>query len=366
MYLQNVLKQDPESLLKAGLHPTPDVEIEFWKTKAGNLNAIFEQLQSERIRRVLQFLDVSKSTYCTPFAKLCKDVFAARLEANDNVKYLRTLEVWFARLNGDEEFEKLPDLFRPIMHILLLIWKNSKFYNTPSRLVVIVREICNAVINQALKFVSGKVIFDLIAEEQASAAVAKLKTTLRVCGELKRIYFNYKATANAECPHNQWRIQNTALFLRLDAFLERCHDVLEMTQIIVQFSKLERIVIGGTKGKLLTATLEHIFADFKTSVSAFEGVPYDIMEVERKEFDDDFYAFRNRIKELERRLGAVLTQAFDDCVSIYARFKLLDSFDTLLERPLIQDELERKHVSLVQMYSQDLKKVQEVRTRRLR
>jgi hypothetical protein len=32
----------------------------------------------------------------------------------------------------------------------------------------------------------------------------------------------------------------------------------------------------------------------------------------------------------------VLTQAFDDCVSIYARFKLLDSFDSLLERPLIQ------------------------------
>lgn len=84
------------------------------------------------------------------------------------------------------------------------------------------------------------------------------------------------------------------------------------------------------------------------------------MEVERKAFDDDFYAFRNKIKELERRLGAVLTQAFDDCVNIYARFKLLDSFDTLLERPLIQDELERKHITLVQMYGQDLKRVQEI------
>jgi dynein heavy chain len=90
--IKAVLKQDPESLLKAGLHPTPDVEIDFWKTKAGNLNAIFDQLQSDRVRRVLQFLDTAKSTYCSPFAKLCKEVFAARLEANDNVKYLRTLE----------------------------------------------------------------------------------------------------------------------------------------------------------------------------------------------------------------------------------------------------------------------------------
>jgi dynein heavy chain len=64
--------------------------------------------------------------------------------------------------------------------------------------------------------------------------VAKLKAALRVCGEFKRVYYAYKATAGAECPGNPWRIQNTALFLRLDGFLERCHDVLEMTQVILQ------------------------------------------------------------------------------------------------------------------------------------
>ena len=49
--------------------PTPDVEIEFWKVKANNLNSIFDQLQSNRIRRVLRALDLSKSTYCTTFAR---------------------------------------------------------------------------------------------------------------------------------------------------------------------------------------------------------------------------------------------------------------------------------------------------------
>lgn len=32
--------------------------------QAANLNAIYDQLQSERVRRVLHFLDASKSTYC--------------------------------------------------------------------------------------------------------------------------------------------------------------------------------------------------------------------------------------------------------------------------------------------------------------
>lgn len=164
--IKNVLKADPESLLKAGLHPTPDSEIDFWKVKAANLNAIFDQLQSDRIRRVLQFLDTSKSTYCAPFAKLCKEVFAARQEANDNVKFLLTLEPWFQRLNESDDFEGgLAKTFRPMMHILLLVWKNSQFYNTPARLVVIIREICNAIINAGNKYLTGKQVFEMIAEE---------------------------------------------------------------------------------------------------------------------------------------------------------------------------------------------------------
>lgn len=358
--IKNVLKQDPEEILKKGLRPTPDAEIAFWKAKAANLNAIFDQLQSARVRKILRALDQSKSTYCTTFARLCKEVFTARIEANDNVKYLRTLEQWFLRLKDCDDFPTLTELFKPMLHIILLIWKNSKHYNTPARLVVLIREICNALINQACNYLNGEQIFQLIEKEEAGTAVEQLKTTLRVCSAFKSTYFDYKATANAECPSNPWRIQNNALFIRLDGFLERCHDILDLTQTIVQFSKLAKIEVGGTKGKTLTLSVQQIYSDFLAAVVAFQNVPYDIMDVGATQFDDDFYEFRCKIKELERRLGSVLTQGFDDCSTIFGRFKLLDSFEGLLNRPIIQDELEKKHVALVQSYGQDLKVVQEL------
>ena len=62
-------------------------------------------------------MDANKSTYCTPFAKLCKEVFSARQEANDNVKYLNTLHDWFEQLNTVDEFPNLMALFKPIMHV---------------------------------------------------------------------------------------------------------------------------------------------------------------------------------------------------------------------------------------------------------
>jgi dynein heavy chain len=358
--IRSVLKLDPEFQLKQGLHPTPDVEIEFWKNKAANLNSIFEQLQGPRIRRVLRALDQSKSTYCTTFARLCREVFTTRMEANDNTKYLRTLEEWFQRMSGEDDFPRTVEHFKPMLHIILLIWKNSKHYNTPARLVVLMREICNSLIGQATKYVSGEQIFGMIAAEEANQAVSMLKTTLHVCGAFKATYFDYRQTANAECPANQWKIQNNALFMRLDSFLERCHDILDLTQTIVQFAKLAKIEVGGTKGKTLTASIKHIYDDFNTAVDKFKVVEYDIMDVGAKAFDDDFYEFRGAIKELERRLGAVVSLAFDDCSTVYGRFKLLDSFEGLLERPIIQDELEKKYVSLVQSYGMDLKTVQEL------
>jgi dynein heavy chain, axonemal len=148
--------------------------------------------------------------------------------------------------------------------------------------------------------------------------------------------------------------------MRLDSFLERCHDILDLTQTIVQFSKLSKIEVGGTKGKTLTTSVQQIHTDFQIAVDKFKGVDYDIMDVSAKQFDDDFYEFRCSIKELERRLGSVVSLAFDDCATVYGRFKLLDSFDGLLERPIIQDELEKKYVGLVQAYGADLKDVQEL------
>ncbi|KAF1327364.1 Sporangia induced dynein heavy chain, partial [Globisporangium splendens] len=242
--IKNVLKQDPEDLLKQGLHPTPDAEIEFWKLKAANLNSIFEQLQSKKVRKILTALDRSKSTYCTTFARLCKEVFTARIEANDNMKYLHTLEEWFIRLNNDEDFPSLTELFKPMLHIILLIWKNSKHYNTPARLVVLMREICNSLIDQARKYLSGELIFQLIDQDEAGIAVEQLKTTLQVCSAFKSTYFDYKATANAECPSNPWRIQGNALFT------------------IVQFCKLSKIEVGGTNGKTPTLSVQQIHMDF--------------------------------------------------------------------------------------------------------
>jgi dynein heavy chain len=198
-------------------------------------------------------------------------------------------------------------------------------------------------------------VFDAIKNDDAADAHSKLTLALEVCSKFKDAYFDYKAKSK-----NQWKITTNALFVRLDAFSERCMDIMHLTGTIQQFKKLRKIEIGNTKGATMSKSLAQILDEFDLVVDEFMTVSYDIMNIERREFDDDFFNFRKSIKELERRLASVITQSFDDCDTLIGKFKLLDSFEGLLNRPIIQDDIERKHVTLLELFKQDLKCVQQI------
>ena len=45
-----------------------------------------------------------------------------------------------------DAFPELPERFPALMHRALLVWCHSKFYNVPSRLAVLMRQMGNALV----------------------------------------------------------------------------------------------------------------------------------------------------------------------------------------------------------------------------
>lgn len=286
-----------------------------------------------------------------------------------------------ARLSSAPDFGALPAAFPPLMHTLLLVWRHSRHYNTPSRLSVLLQQVANAVIAAARGQLSGRQVLELLAEDGAAgAAVAKLRATTAVCVALKRAFSAAKARAAVECPDRPWRaLSSAAVFARLDAFLGRLHHVTELAAAAAQYARLERLVVGGAKGGDLSAAVEHVADGYRAALAAVEVVPYDLLDIdgstagsgtseaeesssgagggdERQpattvvgatdaaaaaraaaaRFASDYRQWQERIADLDRRLASVLTGALDGCANVYGRFKLLDAFEGLLERPAIQ------------------------------
>jgi len=80
----------------------------------------------------------------------------------------------------------------------------------------------------------------------------------------------------------------------------------------------------------MSQAIVNIEAEFTQAVEKFMLIDYDVMDIEKKQFADDFFQFRQRTKEQERRLASILSQSFDDCDTLVGKFKLLESFDCLL------------------------------------
>ena len=77
-----------------------------------------------------------------------QDVEAARQEAGEHVRFLKPLRRFLEKINTMDDCVALADLFKPLLHVMLLIWKHSSSYSSSARFATLLREVCNDLIMQ--------------------------------------------------------------------------------------------------------------------------------------------------------------------------------------------------------------------------
>ncbi|KAI9142914.1 dynein heavy chain and region D6 of dynein motor-domain-containing protein [Paraphysoderma sedebokerense] len=360
--IQQVLKSSSSAPLDAGLSPGPMVEIDFWQAKAANLKSIHEQLTGSRIGKVGRILEQQKSSYWTAFQGMLDDVVRAVDEATDISLHLQPLRPYVERMNSGGDLQDLMTIFSPMIRTICLIWNHSKFYNTPGRVIVLIREIANDVIEQARNFVTND-IFTIDPEE----ASERIRTALKFCNEFRSTFMSFKVKmAKSARP---WSFDTKIVFARLDRFVNKVKLTSELFDTIVEFMRLEKVEVGGTKGKILSSQVATIYNEFATTIQTFKNIKYDILSVgnisgqqteDELKFLNDVSRFKEIVADLDKRIGTILCQAFDDCSGIHACFRLLDSFAGLLTRPVIQKDFAKKYNDLLKWYSTDLEEVNQI------
>ncbi|KAJ3364693.1 hypothetical protein GGF32_001332 [Allomyces javanicus] len=354
--VQAVLQSSSSTQLEEGRNPGPTVEIEFWQAKAANLRGIYDQLNGPKIARIGKILLESNSSYYSAFTNIVNDVKLALDEASDISLYLQTLRPHVEKLTQGGDLVELSASIAPLVHTIAMIWQHSRYYNTPPRLTVVLREICNDVIEQARGYLSNE-LFTIDPEE----AMEKLRGTTRFLDTFRNVFFAYRAKL-ADSPR-PWSFDVKRVFARFDAFAARVATIAELFETIIEFMRLEKIEVGGTKGKILSSQVVDIFNEFSAAMLTFKNIKYDILCIgsgvgatpeDEVKFDEDVRKFRAIVEDLDRRIGTILCQAFDDCAGITSCFRLLDSFAGLLNRKLIQRDLAPKYLELIKLMVREL------------
>lgn len=106
---------------------------------------------------------------------------------------------------------------------------------------VVLREICNDVIEQARNIIQPTDLFGTEAEEAAE----RIRSALGVCEAFKQSFLQVKH--NLSDTQRPWKIEGKIIFGRFDKFVAKAEETYRLFNTIIEFNKLEKIEIGGTK-----------------------------------------------------------------------------------------------------------------------
>ena len=215
------------------------------------------------------------------------------------------------------DFVDMRPLLPPLIHTICLVYTHSKYYNTTARIIVLMQELCNLIIDLARKSLDPQTIFHNEVEE----SLESIKIAIRNFREFKACYQEYKARLSTyfgpEDTFRPWDFREALIFQRLDNFMDRLETLMEFFNTAVQFQKLERIEIGGLRGKALTHHVEKVYKEFSDLYVVFKIKTYDCLDPEDRGFLEDYEKFNTGIASLDRKLGAIFNRAFDDCIVRY-------------------------------------------------
>ena len=76
--------------------------------------------------------------------------------------------------------------------------------------------------------------------------------------------------------------------------------------------------------------------------------------VNLQEFLTDYADFKEKIADMDQRLGTMVCIAFEECSCCSSAFKLVEMLGSLLERPLVSRDFQPKYAKLLSMFNKEL------------
>ncbi|CAF1576739.1 unnamed protein product, partial [Adineta steineri] len=163
----------------------------------------------------------------------------------------------------------------------------------------------------------------------------------------------------------KWDFSPELVFTKWKIFMERMNKIKELFSIANAFLKLEKVEIGGVKGRALSAEIFQIYEEFKDTFEKFSAKTYNPLDTKNTEFVDDIAHFHDIIDDLDRRIGRIANQAFADCNGLEAMFKLVNIFGSLLDRPKIHHVFAHNYSILIQQVEREMDDAKELFDRQM-
>ena len=216
---------------QTSLTPTgrgPMAEIEFWCERKSALSALAEQLKLPKVENTLQTLQRHDSPTATNFKRSRDELVKLHIEANENVRFLSTLERHFKNLAmGSTGFGTVIETIPTMMNSIRMVWIISRHYNKDERMVPLMERIAWALCDRVRRIISIKKIFKQ-TPEQVKEITSEAELALRLWRES---YMDVREQIEKSNRDPRWEFDKKKLFEHTDYIANICADLYKIAQV---------------------------------------------------------------------------------------------------------------------------------------
>ena len=166
---------------------------------------------------------------------------------------------------------------------------------------------------------------------------AVLKECIGCCTSWKTTY-DHLGKVYGKFSGDIWVLDHTSIFAQIDAFIQRCKDLMEVCNGQSDFgrrSEGKRLPVppfAGVTGPAIAKSFEEIQATYDKHLTALRNVRSSILDVKATSWHDSYNRFRSGVKDLEVMMQNAIGSAFQTAVTVQEGVEILECFIHLNSR----------------------------------
>lgn len=153
-----------------------------------------------------------------------------------------------------------------------------------------------------------------------------------------------------------WGFEPELVFRDLELFRKRLITITEILQSAKDYGRLDKMEIGGIKGRMMGQRLETYFKEYHVEYEKWLAVKFNPLDLEtdKTRFESQFAEYQQFCDTFERKLATIFIKAFCECRNFEEAMKLIEMSGALLKRPKIYEEIQPQMEGIIEFYRKDL------------
>ncbi|NXQ21683.1 DYH10 protein, partial [Peucedramus taeniatus] len=263
-----------EQLKKVPQGNSPLAEIDLWRENNATLRALTEQIKLPEVQKVLEILQKAESKFTGDLQIVLSDLKKHHMEAQDNAKFLSTLERHLKNLSTGTGVDVISNVIPSLLNALRLVWIMSRHYNKDVLMVPFLERISWEISERVRRVVDLQTLF----KQDITTAKKKITEAKNTLEQWKKCYFTTCIQVEESGSKRFWKFDVKRLFEKTDYMVSICQDLYDIFQAT---EELHNIFIP----ELITVTenpkgVDELQREVNIVISPMEDLTFDPFSME--------------------------------------------------------------------------------------